>query len=93
MRKKIKTAFLAFMLVAFSGMASAETIIVQPEVPQEKQKEIILKFNAVRDNGLPAKRIRDRLDSGDRQFKGASDKHMTRYRQFDDGEGVVKTKE
>ena len=78
------------MLVAFSGFALAEKIIVQHEVSQDKQKDNV-KLNVAKENRLSSKRIRDRIDSNI-EIKGTVNDRMIRYKQFNDGEGEVKTK-
>jgi len=92
MKKYVKIVVLILMLVAFSGIALAEEIIVQNEVSQEKQHENSVTSNVTKENRLSSKRIKDKMDSSNTVFKGTDNKQMIKYKQFNDGEGDVKTK-
>jgi len=95
MKKYVNIGVLTLMLVAFSGIAFAEKMTVQHEVSQDKQQNNSVTTNVVKknkENKLSSKRIKDKVDSSNTDLKGTANKQMTKYRQFNDGEGEIKTK-
>ena len=93
MKKYLKIVVLTILMVAFSVVALAEEIIVQNEVSQEKQHENSLTSNVTKENRLSSIRAKDKMDSSNTAFKGTDNKKMIKYKQFNDGEGDVKTKQ
>ncbi len=91
MKKYFTIALVLFLLVTFSSIVLAEKITVLPEGSPEKQVEKSVKSNTVKEDKLAAKRIRDRANSSMTNYNSRADEQMIRYRQFDDGEGEVKT--
>ena len=91
MKKYFTIALVLFLLVTFSGIVLAEKITVLYEGSPEKQVEKSVKSNTVKEDKLAAKRIRDRADSNMTNYNSRTNEQMIRYRQFDDGEGEVKT--
>jgi hypothetical protein len=91
MKKYLKIVVLTILMVAFSVVAMAEAIIVQNEVSQEKQLENSLTSNVTKENRLSSTRTKDKKDSNNSVFKGADNKQMIKYKQFNDGEGDLKT--
>jgi len=78
-------------MVTFSGIVLAEKITVLREASPEKRVENSVQFNIVQEDKLSAKRVRDRADSKITNYNSRADEQMIRYRQFDDGDGEVKT--
>jgi len=91
MKKYFTIALAALLLITFSGIVLAEKITVLHEGSPEKQVENSLKANSLKEDKLSAKRIRGRADSNITSYHRRTDEQMIRYRQFDDGEGEVKT--
>ena len=91
MKKYLKIIVVTLMMATFSGIALSETITVRSEVFQEKQQENSVTSNVTNANTLSSKRAKDKADSNITN-KGTDNKKMIKYKQFNDGEGDVKTK-
>lgn len=95
MKQYVTIGVLTLMLFAFSGIAFAEKMTVQHEVSQDKQENNSVTTNVMKKNKgnrLSSKRIKDKVDSSNTDLKGTANTQMMKYRQFNDGEGEIKTK-
>ena len=92
MKKYVKIVVFTLLMVAFSVVALADEIIVQHEVSQEKQHKNSLTSDVTKENRLSSIRTKDKMDLSNAVFKGIDNKKMIKYKQFNDGEGDVKTK-